>query len=308
MAVLARALAALLAVSSACALGGGDGSGDQALPVSGAGPFAKLSDPTGATPLSEPYVVIDPLASISDPAPLELADGTVRIFYTRGGSEIRRADLSASLAGASDPVSVLVATAEEGSPVAPSVVRRGGALLLYYETDGGVARASSTDDGVTFERDGIVVAGGRSPGALVVDDRVLLYFTRPGDPDIWLATSTDGLAFTVLATPVLAPSGADWDAMGLGDPAPAGGHTATGELHVGLYFTGTGMASSSVVTAIGYAGSSDGLTFEAVPAPVLDPAAPSERGPAVVVHPDHVLLLFAQDRSGKLAIAAARNP
>ena len=306
MALLARATVALALSVSACALGGGSGSGDDALPVAGTGPFAKLADPTGTTPLPEPFVLVDPLSDISDPAPLVLPGGGLRVFFGRGAGEIRRADLPVSLAeAAADPVSVLAATPDEGRAVAPSVVRRGDAVLLYYETQDGVARATSTDGGATFERDGIVLAGAAGPGAVVVDDRVFLYFTRPGEATIEVATATDGVHFTVAPDPVLSPSGGSWDATGLGDPAALGGRTATGDVHVGLYYTGTGMDG---VAAIGYAGSRDGFGFEALAAPVLDAAAPSERGPAALVHPDQVILLFTQNRSGKLAIAAATDP
>jgi hypothetical protein len=294
---------------AACALGGADGSGDEALPVSGAGPFAKL---TGS-------VIVDPLASISDPAPLELKDrdaGTIRVFFTRGGSSIWRADVPATLADtAGDAVAVLDPTSAEGRAVAPSVVRHGHGMtdrvFLYYETEGGVARATCRDDGASCERDGLVLAGAASPGALVIGERIFLYFTRAGDPRIWVATGTDGLTFTVAPDPALTPSGAgSWDAMGLGDPAPIGGprqgQTGAAELHVGLYFTGR--SAPSGIVAIGYAGSEDGFSFEAALEPVVDAAAPSEEGPGAIVHPDRVVLLFSQDRSGKLAIAAAASP
>ena len=89
-----RALALILA---GCGLGGGEGGGSANLPVSGAGPYGKLSDPERTTALDEPYVVIDPEADVTDPAPVELEDGTIRIFYTRGGKEIWRADLAGAL-------------------------------------------------------------------------------------------------------------------------------------------------------------------------------------------------------------------
>src|SRR5262249_24072229 len=91
-----RALA--LMILAGCGLGGGDGGGSANLPVSGAGPYGKLSDPEMTTPLDEPYVLVDPEANVTDPAPVELPDGTIRIFYTRDGSEIWRAGLPGSLA------------------------------------------------------------------------------------------------------------------------------------------------------------------------------------------------------------------
>jgi hypothetical protein len=301
-----RALLALFLAG--CALLGDPGGGNQNLPLSGVGPFGKLSDITGKTPLQEPFVITDPTSPISDPAPLVLPDGSLRIFYGRGGSEIWRADLPSSLTQLpSMPATVLAPTGDEGRTAAPSVVQRGNQLFLYYETVGGIARATSLDGGASFSRDGMVLPGAARPGAVLVVEVIFLYFTRPGDPALWVATSTDGRAFNVAPDPALEPSGSTWDVAGLTDPSAAVAMPTgpRGEIHVGLYYTGT---DANGVSAIGYAGSDDGVHFQAVPTPIMEPGLPNESGPAAILTPGRAILLFTQDRSGKLAIGAAVDP
>lgn len=298
-----RALVTLLLAG--CALMGDPGGGNENLPVSGAGPFGKLSDIGGKTALTEPFVVTDPLSPISDPSPIVMPDGSFRIFYTHAGSEIWRVDLPSSLTQIpTTPVTVLTPGGDDGRTAAPSVVQRGSELLLYYETATGIARATSLDGGASWKRDGQVLAGGARPGAALVVEVMFLYFTRPGEPAIHVASSTDGLAFNEAPAPALAPSGGTWDVVGLTDPSAAVA-MPTGEIHIGLYYTGTDLNG---VSAIGYAGSADGFAFQAFPAPILDPGLPSESAPAVLLTPGRAVLLFTQDRSGKLAIGAATDP
>ncbi len=303
MAVLVRALLGVFLAG--CALLGDPGGGSDNLPVSGAGPFGKLSDITGKTPLTEPFVVTDPLSPISDPSPVVLPDGSFRIYYTHAASEIWRVDLPASLTQIpTTPVTVLTPTGDDGRTVAPSLVQRGDELLLYYETAGGIARATSLDGGASWKRDGQVLAGGARPGAALVVEVIFLYFTRPGDPAIHVATSTDGLAFSEASAPALVPSGGTWDVSGLTDPSAAVA-MPTGNIHVGLYYGGTDVNG---VSAIGYAGSDDGFAFQALATPIMDPTPPNESAPAVLLTPGRAVLLFTQDRSGKLAIGAATDP
>jgi hypothetical protein len=283
-----------------CGLGGGDSGGATNLPISGAGPYAKITDPNRTTDLEEPYVVIDPEADITDPAPAELADGTIRIFYTRAGSEIWRADLPGSLTEPAGPPTLVLAGA-----TAPAVIVDGATVILFYQTADGVARATSVDGGASFAPDRLVVAGAQQPGATRAAGRFYLYYTRPDAPGIAVATSDDGLDFSEAAAPALMPRPGGFDAASVGEPGAVGAITAAGELHIGLFYAG---ASAKGVTAIGYAGSTDGLEFSALTAPVLDPGEPSEHGPAALVHPTRALLFFAQNRAGKSAIGLATSP
>jgi hypothetical protein len=293
----AAALAAL--VCAACSLGGGDGGGMENLPISGVGPYRELSDPNDATPIEEPYVLIDPVVDVADPAPLPLVGGGYRLFFTRGGHEIWRADL-ASLSEAPGPAMLVL-----GDASAPAVMADAGGLHIYFQSEDGIARATSIDGGFNFTVDGPVLDGATQPGVTRVDDRIYLYYTRPGAPGIFVATSDDGLSFTEAPAPALAPRAGRFDAAGVGEPCPVGAVTPAGELHIGLFYVGT---DATGLAAVGYAGSYDGRSFTATTQPVLDPRAPSEHGPAAVLEPTRAVLFFSVVRAGRSVIAAATSP
>lgn len=281
---------------AACGLGNGSGGGDDNLPTSGAGPYGKLTDFDLKTPVDEPIVIGDFGADLEDASPVARAGGAIRVFYTRraggGAPEVWRSDL-ASLAVPPSATSPVLSGAS-----APSVVEDGSRLVLFHEDGaGGIARADSTDGGETFGAATPVLADARQPGALRTKDRWWLYFTRPATRGIFLATSTDGMNFNVREAPVI-----DLDAS---EPAAAGGDTAAGTGHIGLFFTAP---AAEGLVAIRYAGSADGLSFVVNPEPILDPRTPDERGPGVLLEPSRSVLFFSQQNGGHWAIGAATSP
>ncbi len=295
----------------ACGLGGDtSGGGSQNLPVSGAGPYRKLTDFELQTPIEEPYVLSELGVNLADPSPLRRPGGALRLFYTRNGTEIWRADLPALTQPFADATVALVAADawEQGAVRAPSVIEHAGQLLLFYEGGaGGIGRAESSDGGATWTRTGMVVPGGASPSAVVLDGTFHVYFAR--DRHIFVATSTDGRTFAELPDPVLAPRAGSFagsfDGRSVGEPHAAGGITEAGALHVALFYTGV---DTTGLAAIGYAGSDDGTTFIARRDPILDDQAPSERAASVLLSPSSAILFFTQDRTGRTAIAAATSP
>jgi hypothetical protein len=304
---------ALLALACGCGLGGGEGGGDDNLPVSGTGPYRKLTDFELLTPLDEPFVISDPGADLDDPFVVEQPGGVLRVFYTRtppgGPASIWRSDLASSLSEAPGaPVLVLEAAEgwEEGDVRAPTLVSDAAGLTMVYQGGAGaLGRAVSTDGGETWTRSGRMLADATSPALLRIGDTTLLYFTRPSSPGIFVASTRDGLTWDERPEPVLAPRAGRFDEIALRAPHAAGGVPPAGGLHIALFYTGTSVAG---VTAVGFAGSDDGATFIARPAPVLDPGAPSERAPAALLRRTSAVLFFAQDRAGRSAIAAATSP
>ncbi len=154
----------------------------------------------------------------------------------------------------------------------PSPLVEGGRVVMWVERVAGTQSAiwrAVSDDGLTFRFDPpqAVLApgaddGGRAgaPSVIRAADGYLLAFAN-GAGLLRRATSSDGVAFTVDAQPLLAPS-SDWEAGGLDAPAlapsPSGG--------LACYYGTRDRA------AIGLAESADGLRFAARPSPVLTPS------------------------------------
>jgi hypothetical protein len=185
-----------------------------------------------------------------------------------------------------------------------------GRLVMYYQGGGAAApaigRARSDDGGATWTRDGMVLAGGVDPSALVVGRHTFLYFGRAAGT-IGLAEADDDGAFVSAAEPVLVPGGIGpeaFDRARVGQPDAVGGVTPAGQLHVTLFYVGT---SSNGTQAIGSAASADGHTFMPFLGgkAVLEPGSPDDRGPAAVLFADHGVLFFSQPRAARSVIAVA---
>jgi hypothetical protein len=312
MALLTRAGAALLL--AACGLGGGPeggGGGGENLPFSGIGPYGKVTDFVLATPLDEPFLLVDVTADLLDPAPLPRG-GATRLLYTRaaaGRAEIWRADVLSLAVEPVDAQPVLVPDQpwEEERVAAPAPVEAGELLVVYYQAgDGVVARAESRDGGSSFTKTGPVLDDAAQPAAVLVGGVTFLYHERPSRPGIFLAWSSDGSNFQREPDPVLAASGGErYDASFVGEPAAVGGVTPAGQVRVALFFTARGRTG---LAAVGYAASFDGVRFTRAAEPVLDPPPPGERGPGPLIGPTSGVLFFVQDRSGRAAIAVATAP
>jgi hypothetical protein len=197
------------------------------------------------------------------------------------------------------------------------VVLAGGAtVFLYYE--GGteppsIGWAVSTDGGLSFVKQGVLVTNAMDPGAVLgADLRIHLYFTRPDESGIFAASasivSPDELTF--FPDPVLdrrdTHAGA-FDRLWIGEPGATGGRTAAGQQRIVLFYTGQNEQGQ---LAIGAAASRDGVVFERAGGgePVLEPGMRDETGPAAVLFPTQGVLFFTQRLTQVLAIAVATSP
>jgi hypothetical protein len=328
-----RTTSAALAVAAALAGCGLDPFGEASggrdnLPTVGAGPWARF-DPDDATPADEPWVLADAAAELYDPAVVRRADGGLRVWMTRepvgmpaDDQEIDYAEL-ASVHAVPDAAPRLALAAdqtwEEGRVLAPSVVDLGGGhLAMFYEggvADPAIGRADSTDDGATWQKQATpVLTGATSPSVAFVLGHYELYVARPGAPGIWRATGVAGTDDLVLdAAPILEPRpglAKAFDAADLSDPCIVVERETTGTLHWGLYVVGYATAPSdagSGTPSVGYAASFDGIGWQRFGAAKAQ-LSPSETGPAVVLEPLSGVMLFADVKRGRRAIAAAHTP
>jgi hypothetical protein len=80
-----------------------------------------------------------------------------------------------------------------------------------------------------------------------------------------------------------------------------------GQRHYGLFYGGVNQAGD---TAIGYAGSFDGVAFERFGGlePVLHPSSPDEHGAAALLRDAEGLIFFHEIRLGRQRIAVALHP
>lgn len=327
---------------AACASIGSPGAGDVDLPTAGAGPFRKLDG--NETLGVAPFVLDDRTKAWHDPAvlPMERAgDGPAVFLYAAGTLAGKEAIVRTSaLDGRSffgsgvgtTPAVVLQADAAGEKIRAPSVVRIGSAIFLYW-ADGAGIRVATSDDGLSFaKRPGYALAASpatawekAAPGApsvvLYPDGRIRMLYAAGG----WLgeAESADGLAFTRLAdAPVFGPSVAvdpatlapgqkpPFDDARVDDPCMIPRITPAGRLHIRVLYTGTDAAG---VTSIGLAaryGDTGPLARQAQPVYAI---GKKERGPALFEWSGGALLYVSQDRAPTPdahydAIAAAFSP
>jgi hypothetical protein len=314
-------VAGLGCVVAGCGLGWIDDDDSRGgVPTSGAGPYGRLPIDDD-TPILEPILIGDRLATLSDPAALRRADGGLRIWmtYIADADPARTEIWYAEVPSEYDMPDLAPAPAlvpdqpwEGGRVAAPSLVDHGDELVLYYEfgSPPAIGRATSTDDGATWTKHDPVLADAAAPSVVHgPDGSTWLFCTRPSAPGaIWRAVD-DGAGFAFDAAPVIEPRPADaeaFDRTAVGDPFVLAITGADGRKRFGLWFTGT-LPDPPDEPAVGYAGSYDGVTWERFlgPEPVLSRQA---RGPTVVLSPSHGLMLFAERDRGHLAIAAARHP
>jgi hypothetical protein len=335
-----RRCAALSILCSGCGLGWVDdpsGGGDN-LPSQGAGPYGKL-EIDFESPADEPDVVAVPDAHLSDPDALWRDDGGYRLWFGRHAGRNPAAIWSAELPALSErpdvaPAPALEATAdwEADRVTAPSIVDLGGGhLVLFYEggpapAEGApasdvraIGRADSTDGGATWTRSARnpVLRGARAPAAAYVDGAWTLFVVRdtPGGSTIWRAPATDaaGEAFAIdEAGPAIAPRpdlAEAFDALAVDHPEIAVEETVAGQRHWSLFFDGTRPKDGATITAIGYAGSFDGTSWQrfAGPDPVLDDPQLDETGAAVVLSGSRGVLFASENRSSRSRIVAATD-
>lgn len=320
-----RALCLLLL--SGCGLGLADDTsgGGEGLPSTGAGPYQRL-EPDETTPADEPWLATDRLLDFTQPAILARAGGGFVFFLTReppdepaGDTVILRGALRDPRELPDEPAAVVLTADlawEEGHVAAPALVERAGQLVMIYE--GGVAspqlgRATSTDGGRTWQKDAApILADARDPAVAFDGTTWLLAFTRPGIAGLWLARSTDGLAFTPEAEPFLLPSGAEdsFERVDVAGPSLAWLVESSGRGHFALWYGGLEELpdeGDAPRHAVGYAASFDGLAWDrpAGGRPVL--AAPAG-APAVLVDGTTATLLFQAQNGLRPAVGIARHP
>jgi len=325
---------ALLAIClcAACGVGPFDDApgGRDNLPTRAAGPYGK-TEIDFDTPADEPYVLEDITVDLRDPAPLARDDGGFRIWFTRGDPDdgsaaIWYAELPDVRSVPDVPPQLALAASEpwEADFVGePSVLDLGGGHLVLYYRGGpadapSIGRADSMDDGASWQKSAQnPLLDGASPAGALLADGTALYFVDPAAPGIHAATSADGVAFDRLPEPVIEPRPELTDAFdtrAVFDPYAL--VTATLDdsepVHVGLFFTGTrrGADPGTLLDAIGYAGSYDGITFTRFfgAEPVLEPGPPSEGGAGVISVAAGGVLFFHELKLTRYRIGAALHP
>lgn len=311
----------------ACGFGLADDTsgGAEGLPTTGAGPFARLvADET--TPAEEPWLAAERVFDLTQPALIARPGGGFTYFLTREPADLPAGDTQIWRGALRDPrqlpdetpAPALVADQpwEEGHVAAPAIVALPDRLVMFYE--GGLAtpqlgRAESTDDGRTWQKAAApVLAGGRAPGAAFDGTRWLLAYTRPDAPGLWLARSTDGLAFTADLEPALVPTGIprSFEQVEIASPCLAWLVESSGRGHWALWYAGLEeqpAVGDAPRYAVGYAASFDGMDWSRLAGgrPVL--AAPAG-APAVLVDDIRATLLFDAADGLRQAVGVARHP
>ncbi len=321
---------ALAAAAGGCGLGLTDerSGGAENLPTAGAGPYGRVPFDFDS-PISEPFVVAERFASITDPtavavdAGFDLWFGYVHVDDAPGTSQIWYAQLPGLhdlLAVGPEPALVADADWEAGRVARPSVVDLGGGhLVLFYE--GGdpnapaIGRADSTDGGATWQKhaNNPVLAGAGNPGVVHLDGDWQLYVERPGPSAIYRADSADGVDWALAEAPVLEPRRgnlAAFDRVLVTDPAPVVRVTTTGRVAYGLFYSGRDRTAETGKVQVGYAGSADTETWERFlgDEPVLIENEAPVRSPTALIGATGGVMFFSEVSAGRGKIAAAVHP
>ena len=309
----------------ACGLGpfAEPGGGSENLPQSGAGPYL-FPAPDFDTPVDEPYLLAQPVVSLTDPSVRTLANGDYEIYYTRNtdeGSEIWRFRLESLTSLPLSPPELVLAPSEawEGSGLrAPSIVAGESELFLYYE--GGddapaIGLARSSDGGQTFAKrgSGALIEDAAAPDVIAVDDYWLMVHASPEGSQIFLREGVDVDSFDEPRSIVRARLGVESaiDSLGIGAPALRRQISSAGREHYGLFYAGLGANSDGdAVSSIGYYGSFDLLAWTAFlgGGPILDAEPSGAGGPAPILNGTNSLLFVHQARQGRGRIAVAIGP
>lgn len=320
----------LLAIAPACGFGFADDTsgGHDGLPTTGAGPYQRL-EPDEATPADEPWLATSRTLDFTQPAILPRDGGGFIFYVTResaddpvGDTEILRGALRDPHELPDEPaVPVLTASEpwEEGHVAAPALVQVEGTLVMFYEgglTAPGIGVALSGDGGRTWQKDlEPLVLDAREPAVAYDGDTMLLAFTRPGQPGIWLARAVANGPFTFDDTPILLPTGVEdsFERVEVGAPWLAWVVESSGRGHFALWYQGLEEVpdeGDAPRHAVGYAASFDGVAWDrpAGGRPVL--AAPAG-APAVLVDGPRgtgATLLFQAPDGLRPAVGIARHP
>lgn len=312
-------------LAGACATLADTGGGDQNLPNARVGPFREIAQEELGNNRVAPYALRDDDdfprdASVmdvdGDPATLEAWGYVARTEPDPDADPDPAAPPTAivrhvGLDGRSfdrNPVTVLEpAEAWEGGTVgAPSALRVGEEVWLYYGGSEGIGLATSSD-GASFSRvgDGPVLAmadGGwelsppRNPGVIrLTDGRFQLFYDAETDagPAIGEARSDDGITWTrVGEAPVLAPA-STIDAAGAEAPWPLVAESAEGRSIEYLYY-GAVDADGKATVAIAAREGTTGNFQRGTGAVFGSGGSLGPTQPCVLRYPEHTLLFATQ--------------
>jgi hypothetical protein len=324
-----------VALASCATLGEGDGGGEN-LPNAHAGPFRKLVQTELGQSRSAPNVLDDSGQLGRDPSVIDV-DGDPSTLDVFGYFSVtippegEEADVAAppnaiARFGAIDARSfdrarelvIEPADAWEGGTVgAPSALRIGGEIWIYYAAAGGIGRATSPD-GLTFTRDGAPVlapdpagweagAAPASPGVVRLDDGSfrMFYAVAAGGAgsSIGEARSDDGIAWTRLGSgPALAPAPAPlpagegdepYDSLSVGSPCPVLAVSPIGGVILRVYYGAVDRLGTGVIGLAARFGN-DGPLVRAT-SPVFGTGSTlAPREPSLLVHDDFTLLFVTQ--------------
>jgi hypothetical protein len=317
------AIGVLACALAACGMGpfADEGGGSSNLPVSGAGPYRVLSDDFD-TPAEEPYVLAQPIVSLSDPAVLSRDDGGFDLYYTRQEDDTREiwhVTLSSIHELPGTPRQILVADQpwEEGRIGSVSVVEDGDSLVLFYHAGAEgqmLGRAESRDGGATFVKNESPIVDEAYDGSVTLfDGRWFFVHVDEGEGRVLLRESDDGLVFSEAREIVEARYAIDgtFDQRALRSPALHLQETLSGETHFGLFYTGVSIDNEGNATeGIGYMGSHGGVEWQRFleGLPILNPGAAGAGAPSPVVGTSSAHLFFHQPRQGRGRIAVGISP
>lgn len=345
-AVLAAGIATVPLIAS-CATLGSPGAGDRDLPWAGVGPFRRLE--AGEMLDVAPFVLSNARARYREPDALPLrpegrgemavalyfvgtyrdgagADAPERDGIYRSSADDARSFYGAPLDSGRTPPRVLAPTEPwEGDGLGgPSALRVGGAIWLYYASDGGVGLARS-GDGLTFVKEPEPVftdaPAPRGPSVVQLPDGTFLMMYTSGRA-LSEASSVDGVHWIkrgVVLEPAepIGPSSLlpgekpPFDTARVADPFIALRVTPAGRLHVRVLYTGYAADGASAIGFAARYGAEGALSRN--PAPVYA-VGRREAAPALFAWEDSAMLFVQQDVSvgrGEApypAIAAALGP
>jgi hypothetical protein len=343
----------LALVATACATLADAESGGDNLPNAGAGPFRALRSDEVGNLRSAPNVLVDDETFPRDPAILDI-DGdlstpavvgyfslTPKVPMTEPdpatpSRAIVRYDAldGRSFQRASLVVLVPEHTWEGASFGAPSVLRVGSEIFLYYAAEGGIGLAR-TNDGVAFNRLSVPVLGANAdtntwekgnppanPGVVFLDDGTFLMFydvlVSPGVRKIGEARSKDGLTWErVLPGPALEPrpdtnpNDPNYDGVSVEAPNPVLGRTSEGRPMLRVYYEAHDALGRRTIGLAARYDVSQGALDRAIGPVFSGSLGPGQ--PWVDVRPGYSLLFVTQtegrSKSEQIpAVAAAISP
>lgn len=332
------------------------GGGGENLPNAGAGPFRALTQPELGNLRSAPNALEDDEIFTRDPAVIDLDDDPLT-FTIAGyfGAAVKQGDRKPKEADATvvilryealdarsfdrsaEPVLSPEEPWEGGVIGAPSVLKVGGEVFLYYAAAGGIGLARSPDGHAFTRLPGPVLGPApdgweasrvpRSPGVIHLPDGSFRMFYEvsvgAGEGDgataIGEASSPDGVVWTRVGTaPALAPSKAapgqdePVDDARVGSPFPILAVSAEGRPLLRLYYGARDQAGNEVIGMAARFEGSRGAPFERSVAPVFGTGEPvGSREPCVLAFPGFTLLFATAQTSAmrtRPAVAAGVAP